>query len=542
MRRLGVSFAMLVTGASLLVGAGFAGNNAAPLRSGGIFRVGTTGASVQVDPQLAYITTAWWLEYATAAKLYNYSPKGALVPEVASRVAVSNGGRRYTFFIRKGFRFSDGVPVTAASFKYAINRVANHDLASPGASFITDANGANIVGAQAVKDGNATDVSGVKSRGNKLVINLTSADGAFLSKLTMPFFQATSTKLPLDREVVAVRSIENMPSAGPYAYSRSDVNQLTSLRRNPYWKAGPGRTGARHLAGVDVQWNLNEETAYNQVNANELDEGPLPAAHVQEVANRFGVNRSRFWAKPVNCAGPILLNSHGALLKGNKPMRKAINWALDRTAYVAQAGPYAGSPWSYIIPPGFPGSVSAKTRQLYGARPNFAKARRLAAGHFRSGKITVYYRSSGTINPAQAEIVRGDLIQLGFDPANITMKGFSGGNIYTAMRPDSDADIGVSMGWCADTASDPSTFFGVFVPFLGSPKYEAKIAAAAKLGGKARNRAFRNLDLDLTANVAPLAVMRTYNNRYFFSDRVDPRSLKYHGIYQDWSIPALALK
>jgi hypothetical protein len=36
--------------------------------------------------------------------------------------------------------------------------------------------------------------------------------------------------------------------------------------------------------------------------------------------------------------------------------------------------------------------------------------------------------------------------------------------------------------------------------------------------------------------------MRTYNNRYFFSDRVDPKSLVYQGIYQDWSIPALALK
>ena len=42
--------------------------------------------------------------------------------------------------------------------------------------------------------------------------------------------------------------------------------------------------------------------------------------------------------------------------------------------------------------------------------------------------------------------------------------------------------------------------------------------------------------------VAPIAVERTYNNRYLFSDRVDPKSLVYQGIYQDWSIPALALK
>jgi ABC-type oligopeptide transport system substrate-binding subunit len=206
-RRLWLSFAMLVTGASLLVAASFAsaGNNAAQLKKGGLWKVGTTGDSVQVDPQLAYITTAWWLEYATAAKLYNYPDKAGppgtkLVPEVASKFTVGNGGKVYTFTIRKGFRFSDGKAVTAANFKYAINRVANKALASPGATFITDPNGTNIIGAQDVNNGHGNDVSGVTAKGNKLVIRLTKADGTFMSKITMPFFQATSTKLPLDTE------------------------------------------------------------------------------------------------------------------------------------------------------------------------------------------------------------------------------------------------------------------------------------------------------------------------------------------------------
>ena len=153
-RRLWLSPAMLATGAALLVAAQLAG--AAPERNGGIFKVGTTGASVQIDPQLSYVTTGWWLEYATAAKLYNYRPGGKLVPEVASGFKVSQGGRRYTFSIRKGFRFSDGTPVTAASFEYAIDRVANHDLASPGAQFIINPaqGGVDIVGALYVNEGN----------------------------------------------------------------------------------------------------------------------------------------------------------------------------------------------------------------------------------------------------------------------------------------------------------------------------------------------------------------------------------------------------
>ena len=110
-RRLWLSVAMLATGASLLVAASFAsaGKTQGALKKGGIWKYGTTGASVQVDPQLAYITTAWWLEYATAAKLFNYPDKAGvagtkLVPEVASKFTVSNGGKRYTFIDPEGLQ------------------------------------------------------------------------------------------------------------------------------------------------------------------------------------------------------------------------------------------------------------------------------------------------------------------------------------------------------------------------------------------------------------------------------------------------------
>src|SRR6187551_2137394 len=200
-RRLWLSVAMLVTGASLLVASSFASaaGTSGALKKGGIWKIGTTGASTQVDPQVAYVTTAWWLEYATAAKLYNYPDKagqagGLLRPEVASRFAVSGDGRKYTFTIRKGFRFSDGAPVTAENFAYAIRRATNSDLASPGSAFISE-------------------VRSAQARGNKLVIRLSKPDASLLTKLAMPFFQATSLKLPLKKEVTT-----GYPSAGPYYF------------------------------------------------------------------------------------------------------------------------------------------------------------------------------------------------------------------------------------------------------------------------------------------------------------------------------------
>jgi len=557
-RRLWLSVAMLVTGASLLVAASLAsaGNTGHALKKGGIWKYGTTGASVQVDPQVAYITTAWWLEYATAAKLYNYPDKAGppgskLLPEGASRFVVSNSGRRYTFTIRKGFRFSDGTKVTPASYKYAINRVANKDLASPGAQFITDPNGTNIVGAAACNaNASCHNVSGAVVRGNKLIINLTKADGTFMAKITMPFFQATSTKLPIDKEVVNVPNISAMPSAGPYAYSRNDVDQLTSIRRNPFYARGPGRTRPRNLNGLDIQWGLNEQTAFNQVKANQLDEGPLPPAEVQGVAQQYKVNKTRFWTKPINCTGYLPLNMSNSLFSNNPNLRKAINYAVTRQSYVAQAGPYAGQPWTHMFNPGVPGW---KNVSLYPR--NLTTARRLAAGHFKDGKITVYYRSSGSVNPNQAQIVKQDLVNLGFSSGNITMKPFPGGDIYTAMGVrGTDADMGVSMGWCSDYP-DPYDWINILLygggiqdennvnySYMNLAKWNTKMEKAAKLVGPKRLKVYGQLDLDIMRQVAPMAVERTYNNRYFFSNHVNPKGLVYQGIYQDWSIPALALK
>jgi hypothetical protein len=75
------------------------------------------------------------------------------------------------------------------------------------------------------------------------------------------------------------------------------------------------------------------------------------------------------------------------------------------------------------------------------------------------------------------------------------------------------------------------------VPFLAqlvggpsrwqSPRYSKRIRAANKLAGNARFAAFGKIDLELMRDVAPFAAMRTYNNRFLFSSRVNPRSLVY---------------
>ena len=545
MRRVLLSLGLVLLGGAMLVTAQLAAAEGGfGFRQGGVFRYGSVGASVQIDPQLAYVSTAWWMEYATAAKLFNYPDRpGAagtrLVPEVASRYTVSRDGRTWTFFIRTGYRFSDGLPVTAASFKYAIDRVANHDLASPAAPFITAANGADIVGAREVNGGNAQHVRGVMARGQRLTIRLTRPYAALPDLLAMPFFQATSARLPLGREVTG-----GYAAAGPYFFRRNVPNTVTELRRNPYYRG----SRPHNLRGVDLRWNLDEASAYARVQAGALDEGPLPSAHVREVAKSYGVNRRRFWAKPASCVELLAINRQRPLFRNNVALRQALNWAVNRKAYAAAAGPYARMPWTHLLPPTFPGSVTKPKQQPYRGAPNLRKARQLAAGHLRRGRINIGYRSSGTGGTSQARLLRDNLVKLGVDPARIKLKPFTGADIYDAMgKRNTDLDLGVGMGWCGDYPLDPAFLINLALDpthafGTGGGKYDRKLAAALKLKGRARERALGRLDLEVTTRLAPAVVLGAYNNRYFFSSRVDPRSLVYQNVYTDWSIPALALK
>jgi ABC-type transport system substrate-binding protein len=547
-KRLWLSATMLVAGASLLVGATFASaaGNAQKLKNGGTWRAAEVGTGETMDPQVTYLTTTWSLEYATAAKLFNYPDKAGaagkkLLNEVAQSYKISKNGRVYTFTLRKGFRFSDGKPVTAANFVWAIKRVLSDKLQSPGKGFVTDNAG--------------TFITGAKAKGaRKLVITLKRPAASLITQLAMPFFQATSTKLPLTKEIANAGSIKDIPSAGPYALTFNDPNRSTQIKKNPFYKKGPGRNRPRHLDGVILQWNQQTQQAYLQTLNGEFDEGPVPPEQVNDVRSRFGVNKTRFWAKPDICTGHIPLNTNSrnkGLFFNNTALRKAVNYAVSRTDYVNARGALGGRPWSNILPPGMPGFTRAQT---YPARPQLAKAKKLARGHMKNGKITIWYRSSGVVGPAQKLLITRDMQRLGFSQSNLNFKGFPGADIYDAIGARSaDYDMALSVGWCQDYP-DPYDFMNVLLSghyiqdqnndnwaYFDNKTYNRKADAAARKTGSARIKAYRALDKWVNKKYAPWAAMNTYNNLYLFSNRLNPKSLVY-GVYRDFNWTNLALK
>lgn len=551
-RRLWLSVAMLAAGASLLIAASFASaagsSAAAHAKKGGTWKLAVVGPGDTMDPQVTYNTLTWALEYATAAKLLNYpdkaGPAGArLVPEVASRYTVSKNGKTYTFYLRHNFKFADGKTVTAKNFTFAIKRTLAKGIQSPGASFITDPA--------------ATFIKSYKAKGKwKVVIKLKKASGIFLAEISMPFFQATSTKLSLKKAVGNISNKNQVPSAGPYTIVFHDANTITTLKKNTHYKPGTaGHHRPRNLAGYTAKYNQNTETAYLQTLKNQFDEGPIPPDQVTTVQKRFHKNKARFFVKPTVCTGMIPFDTSGGVFKGNTGLRHAMNYAFNRRHYAAARGPNAASPWDHILPPGMPGYFSKAIYPRGAAK--YAKARKLAKGHFGNHKLTIWYRNTGISGPRQKQLIQNDLRFLGYSQAQLNFKGYPGTDIYDALGIKSNIgkfDMALSVGWCQDYP-DPYDFVNKLLSKLGiakangdnwaffnNKKWTAKMNKAARKVGDARVAAYRKLDQGLTAGPAPWASMHTYNNLYLFSNRVNPKCLVYQGVYTDWSIPAECLK
>jgi peptide/nickel transport system substrate-binding protein len=66
------------------------------------------------------------------ARLVRFDRGYQIVPDIAERVEVKDGGRSFTFHLRKGHRWSDGAPFTSADFSYWWQHVANNEELSPG--------------------------------------------------------------------------------------------------------------------------------------------------------------------------------------------------------------------------------------------------------------------------------------------------------------------------------------------------------------------------------------------------------------------------
>jgi len=527
-RRVGLWSLVALVGAALLVAAGCGGTKSSSgtttttaAASGGTYVVELTTDIDYTDPALDYLTTGWEIQYAVGCKLLNYPDRNGaassqLQPEVAAGLPkVSDGGKTYTFTIRKGYRFNTGGPVTAQSFADALNRDASPTLQSPAQAFLSD-----IVGAQAVLAGKAKTMSGVVVKGDKLTIELADAAPDLLARLAMPFFQAIDPALAADRNPNGV----NTPaSCGPYYIADRIPNNSITLLRNRYY------TGPRphNVSEIDYKIGNTPVVIEHDVQTGTADYAAsgVPPPNYKSISDKYGVNRDRFWVEPQLSVQYLAMNTSRPLFKDNVKLRQAVNWAISRDALLEQGGYFAGVLTDQILPPGMPGFKRVSAYPLQLTKQDVARAQRLAKGRTRGGKA-ILWTSTTQPAPLQAQIYQQDLKAIGLD---VQVQQFT-----RAVQVQKEGVKGAAYdftteGWAADYA-DPSDFINVLldgrnitasnnynVAYFDDPAYNKRMASASLLIGDQRYDTYGVLDADITANAAPWAARANSTNRIFVS-------------------------
>jgi ABC-type oligopeptide transport system substrate-binding subunit len=156
-------------------------------------------------------------------------------PEVAHRWEVLDGGRRYTFYLRDDWRWSDGVPVTAGDFEYAWKRALRPDTGTAYPQMLYD-----IQGARDFHQGGHADPGriGVRALDDlTLLVELEGPTGYFLQLLDH------SICYPVPRHVVEVHGdrwteVENLVTNGPFRLAEWQRGDSMRFSRSPTY---PGR-------------------------------------------------------------------------------------------------------------------------------------------------------------------------------------------------------------------------------------------------------------------------------------------------------------
>ena len=265
MRKLGRSSNIGIVAALVLLSACSTANQVSSTKpvSGGTLIVTYKDDPRTTDPAIGYDVTSYAIEHAVYNGLLTYKGAStAVVPDIAEAMpSITNGGKRYTFKLRHGVKFSNDREVTADDFKYSWERMLNPTTQGPmtGGPFWS-----GVTGAQDFFNGKANQVSGIKVIDRyTLEVDLDAANQSFLNVLAMEF----AAVVPKEAVAAEGQDFARKPvGTGPFVFDRWVPGQILILKRNAtYFGKAP------YINEIDVQLGVDDQLGYLRLQNGQAD-------------------------------------------------------------------------------------------------------------------------------------------------------------------------------------------------------------------------------------------------------------------------------
>jgi peptide/nickel transport system substrate-binding protein len=504
--------------------------------AGGTLHLVAQAAGGTLDPQVNYTLQYWQLYQATYDGLVTFERTGGpasfnIVPDLATSMPkVTNGGKTYTFTLRKGIKFSNGQPLTVADVVASMQRLFKVSNPNAGSWYNV------IVGATACLKTPATCTlaGGVVANAgaDTVTFNLTAPDAEFLDQLAVPF----GTILPASAPPKDAGTTP-LPGTGPYMFSKYNPNSELVLVRNPYyhvWSTQADPPG--YPDEIDMTFGVTVESEVTEVENGQADWvfDPPPPDRLAELSTKYA---NQIHVNPLTAFWYLAMNTNLAPFN-NKLVRQAVNWAVDRASTVSLfGGTELAAPVCTILPPGFPGHVNFCDYTAGGGStwtgPDLAKAKALVKQSGTAGQAVAVVTQNDTVNESVGQYVQSLLTQLGY---KATLKPLSS-NIQFTYIQNTKNHVQISLSqWYQDypAASDflkvllscenfhPGSDNSINISGFcnkGIDAQENKAEATELTNAAAANKMWGNIDKEIMAQ-APLAPLFTPKLIDFVSKRI----------------------
>ena len=349
------------------------------------------GRDAKLDPRQVPSRNILIILYDIFEPLVVLNAAGDVIGGAAERSQLSDDGRVWTFHLRKDRRWSDGEPVTAGDFVFALS------------AKLGDSNDAR---------GRASKIVG-KSHDDDRPVGVRALDDHTVEiEMVDPFalelgFFAGPQAAPLPSHVAPAgehywSTWPNRPSNGAYRLSSVDEEGNILLERNPHWPHSDPRS-FRQVKLLNRSW----ETAMPEFLAGDID----ILSNIPQNQMSFFTTRGFSSAPQRNTIYYLVLNVDEERLSDAR-VRRAMAISVDRARIVTRLFSSVARPTANLVPIGLHGWTGMDS----GTRLDEARALMREAGYHESKRHSIKLSGHDSIlNRRIGELVRQDLAQIFID-------------------------------------------------------------------------------------------------------------------------------
>jgi peptide/nickel transport system substrate-binding protein len=430
-------------------------------KKGGTLKFANSGDWDTLDPGETYYAYSWNFArlYGRSLMMFKSAPGkegNQLVPDLAEAPGQSsNGAKTWTYKLRQGVKFDDGTEVTSADVKYAILRSTDKATFPNGPAYWEAILDLPSGYKGPYKTPNMNTDSAIETPDKSTIVFHSKKPFAAFDYLAQ---QPNTMPVPKDKDTGA-KYRNSIVSSGPYKFADLQPGKSFNLVRNDQWDPATDPNRKALPDRIEVSLSVNADDVDNRLISGDLDmdvvaTGVQPAALSRVLQdptlkeNSDNPLGARLWYTSINpTVAPF----------DNIECRKAIMYAMDRTAYqAAYGGQFAGGDLATtILPPNIPGYQAFDLYpdgQDHKGDLDAAKKSLEACGQPNGFETNIAYRAERPKEKAAAEAFQQALGRVGI---KLTLKPYPQGDYfaqYAGLPPYVVKNkLGLCVnGWAAD--------------------------------------------------------------------------------------------